>query len=172
MTRQRQWLAIVAIAGLSLLVARGAQADTGSWMHSAQAEFFGVNVTQYQINHTWAESLSNDAGSFDLLQDWPGQSPCIANGNSGCAGHRPSFISQWYASNGTNRGWFTQCYRNSSPGTYAWNGVCHQASNRALNASSVPFVSDLPIGGGGVSYNIFHYCGTSWPWGNWYDCGC
>jgi hypothetical protein len=171
MTHQRQWIVLVAVALVAPLPAHSAWANTGSWLHSAQAEFFGVNVTQYQINHTWAESTSDDSGGFDFLQDWPGQSPCIGSGNSGCAGHRPSFIQQWNRSDGTNRGRMQACYQNSSPGTYAWNGVCHQASNRALNASSVPWVSDLPIGGGGVSYNIFHYCGTSWPWGNWYDCG-
>jgi hypothetical protein len=130
-------------------------------------------TTCSNINHTWAESLSNDAYCInDEIEDFPGHDPCISSIPSGCAWMRQSYNYQWSSSQACDRNLFQTCYRGSKPGIYAYNGVCHQSTNRALARTPIPWVNYLPIGGGGVSYNIFHYYGTSWPWGNWYGPPC
>ncbi len=60
---------------------------------------------------------------------------------------------------------FAQYYRVYVPGAYAVNGVCHQATNRALWGTHIPWTHQLPIGGAGASYNAFGNCGTYYPYG-------
>lgn len=151
-----------------------AHAAEGSYLHrSTIASGFCIAGTCYSVDHTWAESLSSDAGcQNDEIESWNTHDPCTSNTSSGCTSLRGAYTAQWSASQACNRGMMQTCYANSPPGGYAYNGVCHQSSNRALSRTAVPWVSSLPIGGGDVSYNIFHYYGTSWPWGNWYTLPC
>jgi hypothetical protein len=152
-----------------------ASAAMGSWMHSDRYQYTCIPGTSQCVSyqHTWAESAGCDD---DMLQSWglPGWSGdmlCISGGDSGCAYDRwLGYLDQWSSSDPCNDTAFIDSYEGEDPGTYAENGVCHQASNRALFPSTVPWVSDLPIAMGAESYGVWHYCGTSWPWGYWYDC--
>ncbi|MBK9032717.1 MAG: hypothetical protein IPL61_15835 [Myxococcales bacterium] len=47
------------------------------------------------------------------------------------------------------------CVANQNKLTYAITGVCHQATNRALQGTSIPYVLSWNIGGGGTSNALF-----------------
>jgi len=172
--KNKRFLLAAAIAAALGAQAPDARANEGHWLHRAGLVNVRVDSqNSFTLNHTWAESASSDANcQNDEIESLTHISPCISNSSSGCAGLRDVVEAQWYGSTACNRGLFQNCYRNSNPGTYAWNGVCHQSTNRALSHTPVPWVNYLPIGGGNISYNIFHYYGTSWPWGNWYGVPC
>lgn len=47
------------------------------------------------------------------------------------------------------------CVANQNKLTYAITGVCHQATNRALQGTSIPYVLSWNVGGGGTSNALF-----------------
>ena len=175
MKKTNVWITLGILAALTPASTRSvAHADTvQSYLHRDVAEAFYINFTTYGgANHTWAESIGPN---YDMLQTWNGgdSGVCVAGGQGGCASHRPGYNAQWsVVENNLSFNQINQCYLNSKPGTYAYNGVCHQATNRALGPTNLFFVNYYPIGQSDTSYNIFHYYGTSWPWGNWYGGVC
>jgi hypothetical protein len=176
--RWRYFAIYFAGVALSTMIGANVRANEGSWLHKAQVDLFSAGGNTYYIDHTWAESLSAASGAVnDMLQNYPSMSwgACIStSSSSGCAGQRPSYTYQWSSSDYENESGFIYQYQNSDfgAGNYAYFGVCHQASNRALQDSTIPYTNSLNISGGGTSYNIFHYCGVTWPWGNWWSCTC
>lgn len=160
------------VIGLAATSSRDGQANEGSWLHRAPIVTFCVAGLCHSIHHTWAESASADSGcQNDEVQSFP-DGVCLSSSASGCAWMRRSWDVQWYGSRSCNRGLLQTCYSRSPPGTYAYNGVCHQGTNRALAQTPVPFVHNLDIGGGTLSYGIFHTYGSTWPWGFWYGTPC
>jgi hypothetical protein len=158
-------------ASLGLTRSTNAVASETHVLHRSPSETFGIGIVSYSINHTWAESRSADAScTNNESESWPTFNFCVTNNSSGCRGDVSN--ATWLGTTSCNRALFQACYRAAPPGTYAYNGVCHQSTNRALAQTPVPFVNFLPVGGSDISYNIFHYYGTSWPWGNWYGAPC
>src|SRR5262249_5765010 len=156
--------AIAAAMGLSVATSNDASASETSWLHRSVALSVNILGTTYWVDHTWAESMSADAGGQnDETQSYPSHAVCISSVYEGCAGHRDSMNWQTSSNHVCNRPQIQACYRNSSPGGYAWNGVCHQATNRALAETPVYWVRYLPINGGTLSYNIFGDYGASFP---------
>lgn len=177
----------VALLGLVTLIgAHEAGAGEGSYLHDTGFVSFCVPGTStcFNLDHTWAESL-NTSCKNDAVQTFgssgPGNCVCTSSTSASHCGCISGYNWQTSASDNIACGSFSSeiaaCYKNSAPGwTYAVNGVCHEATNRALERTSVPWVesakgpSGQTVQGAGAAHGIWGYCGASIPWGSQYSC--
>ena len=180
-----RFVGVTALALLATIPYKSAMANESSYLHDAGFINFCVPGFSdcFNLDHTWAES--NQSCPNDAIESFAsggsGFSSCFctstSNTNCGC---RQGYKWQVSSSDAISCSSFASDiqypYQHASPGTYGYNGVCHQASNRALNDTSVPWVnyitgpSGQTIAGSGASYGVWLYCGTSNPWGSALSC--
>jgi hypothetical protein len=166
------------VAGSVLFAASAVRAD--DWWHTIlKSEWksvsgFGVSIN---LQHTFAKAQNwtdGQAGSMAVTWGpdwWNPAGPanlCEAWDPYGCDWlHSGSWAANTFAwwDNGSNVWWH---YQRSSPGTYMNNGVCHQATNRAIRYTGMSTVVQIGgVDGAGVSQGVYGTCGKAFPYYGW-----
>ncbi len=166
-------LRVVAVAGGLVGFSGGADAMDFLLHASTETPFLG-NPFNVKIRHTWSEAYSA-AYRTNSTQSWmSGVGRCDSrNGINGCSWAYRSIAYSKHASNNETPAQVIAAFNKHIPGTYLWNGVCHQATNRALrNHTPMKRVVDYGVLSSSLSQKYYGTCGK-WdgPHG-WFGMSC
>ncbi len=150
-------------------------AQAGTWyvelIGGGTVSFLGVGG-----RHTWSDAWGPNTCSGDMTESWhSGVASCSRYGGSwnqsSCSyAYNAWNIDESFESDTVNSctdvyNRFARYFNVFIPGAYLVNGVCHQASNRALYGTRIPWIRNLAISGGVTSYLAFGDCGSWYPYG-------
>jgi len=163
---------IVATVLASALVGKANAATMYFALHgSDEAPFLG-NPLQIEVQHSWSEAWSWYYG-FNSTESWmSGIGRCDSfSGVAGCKNAYRGSVFEAVVNNTETPDVVMRAFDKYIPGIYLVNGVCHQATNRALqNHTSMKRVVDYNLKGAGVSQSVFGTCGKLSPWGFGLSC--